>query len=50
MEMADKLNRHETVVDEHMVDKLNRHETVVDDDMVAFVEVPSNLSSFFMTV
>jgi hypothetical protein len=30
-----------------MVDKWNRHEIVVDEDMVAFVEVPSNLKQFF---
>jgi hypothetical protein len=30
-----------------MVDKWNRHEIVVDEEMVAFVEVPSYLEQFF---
>jgi hypothetical protein len=30
-----------------MADKWNGHEVVVDEDMLAFVEVPSNLSQFF---
>jgi hypothetical protein len=29
-----------------MVDKWNRHETVVNEDMVTFVEVPSNQKQF----
>jgi hypothetical protein len=30
-----------------MANKWNRHEIVVEEDVVAFVEVPSNLKQFF---
>jgi hypothetical protein len=30
-----------------MADKWNKLEIVVDEDMIAFVEVPSNLKQFF---
>jgi ribonucleotide reductase beta subunit family protein with ferritin-like domain len=33
-----------------MADKWNRHEIVVDEDMIAFVEVPSNQKQFFHDV
>jgi hypothetical protein len=33
-----------------MANKWNRHEMVVDEDMVAFVEIPSNLKQFFTVV